>query len=388
MSEETAKKPRRRTAGFILSTVIGFGLLLLLMLLVSARAFAFVVLAVMAALLIGARNRPFWHGWRIPLCWLCALAICLGAAVLSRPDASVSFVATVQREGMRFVFGYLRGMDNYYDIAVRYVASEPDWKPPGGYTHQVEALSGSTMEYVQAGEASGKIIYQLHGGAYLIPLANTYRNLAVRLSEHADGADVALLDYRIAPEHVFPGALRDAREGWDALLAQGYSAADILVVGDSAGGNLALALCLALRDEGRDLPCGIIAISPWADLAGQGGSYTYNLYNDPTFGIALGEAIERAGVPTTYAGETALTEPYLSPVYGEYHDFPPMLLTVGGYELMESDSLTIYEKARAAGVDARLIDAHGMFHVYPLTYFLPESRAAWSAMEAFIADVF
>jgi acetyl esterase/lipase len=109
----------------------------------------------------------------------------------------------------------------------------------------------------------------------IAPLTDAYRTLAVKLSKTAEGASVAILDYRLAHQHVFPAPLDDVYDGWETLLSLGYSPSDIIVFGDSAGGNLALSLGLRLRDEGREMPAGIIAVSPWADLAGEGDSYTY-----------------------------------------------------------------------------------------------------------------
>lgn len=386
MKISNGKRNLGKSIGFTILVLLLFGILLASMVLIRARWYAYMGLGFAVLTLVLVRTRYLWRGWRVLLCWACALAVAFTSLVLGRPDLQVSFTGTLQREGRRAAFHWLGQKGDYYAGAARVVENEKPWTSPQGITHTITQLTNSTLEFVEVDSSNGKIIYQLHGGAYLIPLANSYRDMAVQLTEISGGASVALLDYRVAPDAVFPAALEDALEGWEYLLSLGYKPNDILMVGDSAGGNLALALCETLRDNGQAMPCGIIAISPWADLAEEGASYQYNLYNDPSFGIAQGEDPANAGVPTTYAGDTDLRNPYLSPVFGSYQGFPPLLLTVGGWELLESDSLTIYEKAQAAGVDAHLINAHGMFHVYPvMAQSTPEGKAAWDAFESFMA---
>lgn len=267
---------------------------------------------------------------------------------------------------------------------------ELEWRVPLGYDHVVERLDRAALEWLHNAHVGkgGKIIYQLHGGAYITPLTNQYRNNAVRLSKLAGDIPVATLNYRTAPEYVYPAALEDALEGFDALLGKGYKAEDILLFGDSAGGNLCLALTLELRKRGRALPGALVLLSPWTDLASRGESYKENLYKDPMFGIDEGQDPEDAGVTTIYAGNTPLDTPELSPAYATFENFPPMLLQVGSYEMLLSDSVTVAKRAKEVGVNATLTIYEGMFHVFSICCgdLIPESRAAWEEVGQFFAQ--
>jgi acetyl esterase/lipase len=277
-----------------------------------------------------------------------------------------------------------------FTVGAAFANKESTWEVPKGFTKSDYNLSKSKLEILKNNNVSSqKLIYQLHGGGYVIGFSDMYRDFAVRYSKISGGADVASLDYRIAPKNTYPAALDDAIEGWQFLLAHGYKPENIIVVGDSAGGNLTLALVEKLRDEGKALPCAMVCMSPWADLAGEGASHTYNLYKDPMFGIKDKKTISKTIIAPAYAGKTNLHDKYLSPVYGSFKRFPPMLLQVGTYEVLESDSVTVYEKAKAAGVDVKLTKYYGMFHVFQMAgNMLPESRAAWAEVSAFIKTQF
>lgn len=266
------------------------------------------------------------------------------------------------------------------------------WSVPDHFEQEVISLEFSSLEMLTPKEDADalRVVYQLHGGAYITPLTNNYRVNALRLSKLGQGCCVATLNYRTAPAHLFPSALLDAYEGYMTLLGRGYSADNIVIAGDSAGGNLALALTMMLRDEGQTVPSGLVLISPWTDLAAQGDSYRYNLYEDPMFGIDEGQDASIAGVPTLYAGEHALTDPMLSPAYGTYEGFPPMLIQVGSCEMLLSDSECVAKKATDAGAEVMLHVYEGMFHVFPICCgeLIPESRAAWDEIRSFLDRCF
>jgi acetyl esterase/lipase len=263
-----------------------------------------------------------------------------------------------------------------------------DWKPPWGYTLTTYTVDGVPIETVTKKSGnSDRLVLILHGGAYVIGLVDLYRDLAVRYSKISRNAAVMLVDYRIAPEFTFPAALEDAEKAWNWLLARGYKEENIIIAGDSAGGNLALALVMKLRDEDRDLPKAMILMSPWADMTASGESYRENLFKDPMFGKKTWVVRKPAesGATRTYAGNHPLDDPYLSPVYGEFHRFPPMLIQVGTEEILESDAKTVYEKAKAAGVDVTLSRYEGMFHVFQIFGdFIPEVRQAWEEVGDFL----
>lgn len=233
-----------------------------------------------------------------------------------------------------------------------------------------------------------KIIYQLHGGSYLTSHTNMYFKNAIRYLKINDNIQVASLDYRIAPANLFPSALEDAVEGWKYLLRQGYKKEDIIIVGDSAGGNLTLALTMYLRDNFKEKPAGIILMSPWADLTDSGTSRLYNLNNDPMFGYS--KLLKKIMAPSKeYAKKENLKNKFVSPIYGEYDNFPPMLIQVGTHEVLESDSVTIYEKALLKKVDVKLSRYHKMFHCFQFFgSILPEYKLAWSEVKDFVNNIF
>ena len=132
-------------------------------------------------------------------------------------------------------------------------------------------------------------------------------------------------------------------------------------------------------------------MSPWTDLSCSGPSYEYNLYNDPNFGVNINDKNKsgKENLSTEYAGDTELTDPYLSPLFGEFDGFPDMLIQVGTIEMLESDSVGVYDKAKAAGVNVTLTHYEGMFHVFQLMgVLMPESREAWDEIDTFVNTVF
>ncbi len=230
--------------------------------------------------------------------------------------------------------------------------------------------------------ASGRgIILQLHGGGYYRKMHNTYRNMAGLYNELSNGIDVLSIDYRVAPEHPFPAALEDALAAYQWILDQGYDWEKLFVAGDSAGGGLALALCLYLRDHGMQLPRGIITMSAWTDLTKSGESYKENFERDPIFGGSKNTLVYKEG----YYKDDTPKNPYISPIMGEYTGFPPMLMQVGEYEMLLSDTLTVAEKAKNAGVEVKEHTYKGMFHVFQMGLLLyPEAREAWVEVGRFI----
>ena len=228
---------------------------------------------------------------------------------------------------------------------------------------------------------SNGIILQLHGGGYYGKLHNTYRDMAGLYNELSKGYDVLSVDYRVAPEHPYPAALEDALTAYQWIIGQGYDKDKLIVAGDSAGGGLALALCLYLRDHDMPLPAGIITMSAWTDLTKSGESYQENFDIDPIFGGMKDSLVYQDG----YYKHSNPEIPYISPVNGDYHDFPPMLMQVGEYEMLLSDTKTVAEHARQAGVIVKEHVYPGMFHVFQMGLLLyPEAKEAWIEVGRFI----
>ncbi len=225
------------------------------------------------------------------------------------------------------------------------------------------------------------VILQLHGGGYVGAVRNAYYVFAGLYNEVSKGCSVLTPDYRVAPENPYPAALEDALAAYYWLLSQNYWGDQILLAGDSAGGGLAMALCMYLRDHNMPMPGGIIAMSPWTDLTASGESYETNYTKDPLFGNTRDSMIYN----NEYPGDHSPTEPYISPLFGDFHNFPPMLIQVGSIEMLLSDSISVAEKAKKQGVKVRLSVYEGMFHVFQMAYMgIPESRKAWAEAGKFI----
>ncbi|MCR4850912.1 MAG: alpha/beta hydrolase [Lachnospiraceae bacterium] len=235
-----------------------------------------------------------------------------------------------------------------------------------------------------ARKAKRRIILQLHGGGYYGRLHNTYRAVATYYNS-LTGFDVASPDYRVAPENPYPAALDDAAQTYNWLLSQGYQADNIIVSGDSAGGGLSLALIMYLRDHNIDLPHGVITMSAWTDLTKSGDSYSENFDNDPVFGGTKHTLVYKKG----YYGQNDPAIPYISPVFGSFKDFPPMLMQVGELEMLLDDTASVAKKAQKEGVSVTMHTYPGMFHVFQLGLnTFPESKDAWDEIISFIASLY
>lgn len=260
--------------------------------------------------------------------------------------------------------------------------TEPPWSVPNGFLLTEISMGNFRMEWLQNKERnSDKALLQLHGGGYIGAMRNAYRNFAVAYSELGKGMPVLTIDYRVAPRDPYPAALEDAYESYRWLLANGYGGDQVFLAGDSAGGGLALALAMYLRDHGEPLPCGIIAMSPWTDLTASGESYEANFERDPLFGKTKDSMLYNR----EYVGLEDPGNPYISPAFGSFEGFPPMLIQAGSYEMLLSDSEIVAKKAKEQGVKVRLHIYDGMFHVFQMAMqHMPESLHAWKEVGRFL----
>jgi acetyl esterase/lipase len=268
------------------------------------------------------------------------------------------------------------------------------WRVPKGYVLKQHNLDGLPFEeLIYNNGRKDKVILHFHGGAYVMRFFDQYRMIAHKYAKISNGATVVSVDYHTAPNHVFPEALNDGLKVWNWLIESGYKEENIIVVGDSAGGNISLALTMKLRDDNRKLPKALVLMSPLTDYDAHGDSYVYNVNKDPLFGKKKGmkepKAEQMHHLLRAYAGKTDFKNKYLSPAYGDFDGFPPMLIQVGSYEVIESDSLTVYDKAKKVGVDVRLTRYYGMFHDFQMLFNLfPESKAAWKEAQLFVNEMF
>ena len=216
------------------------------------------------------------------------------------------------------------------------------------------------------------VILYCHGGGYMTGSSAYSRNVTCKLAEAAS-MDVFCFNYGLAPENKYPSQLNEAMEAWNYLMLKGYGAKDIILVGDSAGGNLALALSLRLKQENRMLPLALCLYSPWTDMTASGRSYKTKKNLDP---VLTYEYIKQAssrylmGTVDNICEEEysrLINDPSVSPLFGDFTGFPPVYIQVGTNEILYSDSEMLYKKLLSAGVTARLEAFKGMWHVFQMT---------------------
>ncbi len=266
---------------------------------------------------------------------------------------------------------------------------EPEWKCPDHLRNMRMETELFSMELLRPAEnfeenRRRRVILQLHGGGYYGRIHNTYRDAAAMYIEVSGGADVLSPDYRVAPEHPYPAALEDALEAYKWLLEQDYLPENTVFAGDSAGGGLALALGLYLKDHGLPMPAGIVTMSAWTDLTKSGDSYQEKFDEDPIFGGTRNSLVYKEG----YYLDHDPMDPYISPVNGDYRGFPPMLLQVGEQEMLLDDTLSVGQKARFAGGRVRVHVYPGMFHIFQMGFTMwPEAREAWREIGQFLKIV-
>ena len=234
-------------------------------------------------------------------------------------------------------------------------------------------LQGMPAAWVrpERGHDRRHVILYCHGGGYTSGNLGYARILAAKLAG-VTGYEVLAFEYRLAPEHTYPAPPEDAMKAWDHLMHLGYGARDVVVAGDSAGGNLALVLTMLLREAGRLLPRRLVLLSPWTDMTASGKSYQEHRDDDPMLTMDYIRAVR--GV---YAPGQDLSSPKLSPLFGDLRRFPPVLIQAGTNEILLSDSVRLRDRLVQAGTPCRLEVWPDMWHVFQM---FPIKKAA-QAME-------
>lgn len=227
--------------------------------------------------------------------------------------------------------------------------------PPRGCTFTRLTLGGVPVLKTSHSKRDQRAILFFHGGAYIIGSPDTHRGLTGHLAKHS-AATVYAADYRLAPEHPFPAAIDDAASVYTALLDSGYEAGNIALAGDSAGGGLALALAMKLRDENQPMPGSLTLFSPWVDLT---QSQTYSPECEPVLQTSWTD--NAAGL---YAGKHSRTEAYISPIFGNFEQLPPILVQVGSQEVLLNDAERVAQRSQQAGTDCTLEIYNDLWHVF------------------------
>jgi monoterpene epsilon-lactone hydrolase len=256
------------------------------------------------------------------------------------------------------------------------VAGDVDQKPTtvGG----VDAIDVT----IQGIDTANTILY-FHGGVYVIGSAAQAVPLVSDLARRAH-AKAVTVEYRLAPEHPYPAAVDDARAAYEGLLAQGVDAGQVALAGESAGGGLAVALLLALRDAGTPLPSSAFVMSPYADLTLSGESFLGKQASDPILtpeGVRLRVA--------DYVGGADASNPQISPIFGDLSGLPPLLIQVGSNEILLSDALRLADRAATDDVAVTLDVTPGVPHVFQgFAAMLDEAAAALDRAATFLNTQF
>jgi acetyl esterase/lipase len=227
----------------------------------------------------------------------------------------------------------------------------------------------------------GPVLLYLHGGAFAFRLPNAHAIWSGRLSRELQ-ARVLMPDYRLAPEHPYPAAIDDACKVYRWLLGQGIEPQRILVGGESAGGNLTLALLLRLAHAGLPQPAAAFAISPVTDAALTGDTYR-------TLAVA-DKILDAAAMPyfrDQYVAPADVKVPFVSPLYGEYEGLPPILIQVGTREILLDDGCRAAQRIHESGGQVTCEVWEGMPHAFPLFKQLPESALALSNIGRFVLAI-
>jgi len=210
------------------------------------------------------------------------------------------------------------------------------------------------------GADASRVLLYTHGGGFAVGSASSHRKLAAHFAK-ALGVPSFVLDYRRAPEHPHPASLEDAVSAFLALTEGGIAPGNITTIGDSAGGNLAVATALALRERGKPVPGSVIALSPWLDMENKGETLVTNDATDALITVGLLEGMI-AGV---LGDQTSPTAPLANPLYADYSSFPRLYITAGGAESLLDNATRLNDLAKAAGVDVTLSVVEGQQHVFP-----------------------
>jgi acetyl esterase/lipase len=247
----------------------------------------------------------------------------------------------------------------------------PFCQVPENCDHQAFSIGHIPCEWIvhEVARSSARVILYFHGGAYVMGGVKTHYELAAQLGE-ATQSKVLLVDYRLAPEYPFPAALNDAMDAYRFLLDQKYDARNIILAGDSAGGNLVLATLLKIREDRLPMPGAGVCFSPWADLTHSGESHRSNPHSDTMIAMSV-----IPQVAMMYAGKEALAHPLVSPLFADLHGLPPLFVNASSSEVLRDDATRLAARARKQGVIVELSIKENLPHAYPgMCRVLPEAR--------------
>ena len=238
---------------------------------------------------------------------------------------------------------------------------------PDKWTYEKLSINGVKVERLAnpKQKKSARVALQLHGGGYIGALSDWYRELAIKQAVLTDAREIFMVDYRIAPDYLYPSALEDAAQVYEELLNRGIDPKNIIVFGDSAGGNLALELALFLKENNLPQPAMLILISPWTTFETDFPSRIENADRDLVLGKTNSVMYNSVGNPE-YGGDISWKDPRLSPIYADLKNLPPTLIQIGGYELFVDEGIELLKKATADELNVTLSVYAGMPHDFAM----------------------
>jgi len=253
-------------------------------------------------------------------------------------------------------------------------------KPWPHQTVSKTELGGVPCDYLeQPGAHPARTLLYLHGGGFMFHAPDTYHSFLGHLCSLI-GTSAWLPDYRLAPEHPFPAAPEDCLAAYRGLLDKGIAAENIVVMGDSAGGCLTLVTLQQALKEGLPMPACAVTLSAVTEGYSPSASYIANRNRDPMFSQRATMLFRDSYLPPA----TDATDPRVSPYYGDFTGFPPLLMFVGSTEMLLSDTIGASRKAALQGVSVHAQVWKSMAHVWPLFRQLPEAKVGRATIAKFI----
>jgi len=250
---------------------------------------------------------------------------------------------------------------------------------PSETVHEAAQLGPVRGEWVKAETSSpDRLILYFHGGVYIAGSPESHRPLVAKLAQ-ASEANAFSLAYRLAPDYAFPAAVRDGIDAYRQLIARRISPRSIVLAGDGSGGGLAFAVALAVRNAGLPMPAACVAMSPWADLSLSGWSILQNAKTDTALTWELLFVAARH-----YLKRTNPADPYASPVFASFKEFPPIMVHAGSLEMLRDDASRLGDRAADAGVPVSVEIYDGMQHIFQANPYVPEARVSLQRLGQFI----
>ena len=257
---------------------------------------------------------------------------------------------------------------------------------PDGWTYEKFTVNNAKVERIAnpKQKKSSRVVLQLHGGGYIDGLGDLHRDLAIKQAVLTDAREVFMVDYRLAPENLYPAALDDAVAVYNELLKRKVDPKEIIVFGDSAGGNLALELSLYLKENGLPQPAMLVLMSPWTTFETNLPSRSENAERDMILGVTNPHMYNEVCNPH-YGGEISFDDPRLSPIHADLTDLPPILIQVGGREMFLDEGIELLKRSAAGELDVTLSIYRGMSHDFAILMpELDDSIKSFSEVKNFV----